>query len=129
MPLPGERISARIGCAERSARLPSRVARLACKPCFYEHWLQATSATLRKRAMRQSALFLWSKAKNLAFSTAPYDLLNRKAAAGYNAKLNMKKASNMRLKDDLRPEYDLALLKGGVRGKYARRYRSRKIRQ
>jgi hypothetical protein len=55
--------------------------------------------------------------------------LNRKAAAGYNPKLNMKKANSVRLKDDLQPEYDLALLKGGVRGKYARRYRSRKIRQ
>lgn len=27
------------------------------------------------------------------------------------------------LKDDLRPEYDLSALKGGVRGKYLRRYR------
>jgi len=30
----------------------------------------------------------------------------------------MKKASAKRLDDDLRPEYDLSKLKGGVRGKY-----------
>jgi len=34
---------------------------------------------------------------------------------------NMKKGSNRRRDDDLRPEYDLARLKGGVRGKYYRR--------
>ena len=32
----------------------------------------------------------------------------------------MKKASAKRLDDDLRPEYDLSRLKGGVRGKYYR---------
>ena len=32
----------------------------------------------------------------------------------------MKKASAKRLDDDLRPEYDLSKLKGGVRGKYYR---------
>ena len=32
----------------------------------------------------------------------------------------MKKASAKRLNDDLRPEYDLSRLKGGVRGKYYR---------
>jgi len=32
----------------------------------------------------------------------------------------MKKASAKRLDNDLRPEYDLAKLKGGVRGKYYR---------
>jgi hypothetical protein len=32
----------------------------------------------------------------------------------------MKKASPQRNKDDLRPEYDLSQLKGGVRGKYYR---------
>ena len=32
----------------------------------------------------------------------------------------MKKASAKRLHDDLRPEYDLSQLKGGVRGKYYR---------
>ena len=32
----------------------------------------------------------------------------------------MKKASADRLDDDLRPEYDLSQLKGGVRGKYYR---------
>jgi hypothetical protein len=30
----------------------------------------------------------------------------------------MKKASAKRIDDDLRPEYDLSKLKGGVRGKY-----------
>ena len=35
----------------------------------------------------------------------------------------MKKA-NRKVKDDIRPEYDFALMKGGVRGKYAKRYRS-----
>jgi hypothetical protein len=33
----------------------------------------------------------------------------------------MKKASAKRLDDDLRPEYDLSQLKGGVRGKYYRK--------
>jgi len=33
----------------------------------------------------------------------------------------MKKASAKRLDDELRPEYDLSQLKGGVRGKYYRR--------
>jgi len=32
----------------------------------------------------------------------------------------MKKASSKRLDDELRPEYDLSQLKGGVRGKYYR---------
>ena len=32
----------------------------------------------------------------------------------------MKKRSAKRIKDDLRPEYDLLKLKGGVRGKYYR---------
>ena len=32
----------------------------------------------------------------------------------------MKKASAKKLDDDLRPEYDLSQLKGGVRGKYYR---------
>src|SRR5262249_19306967 len=37
----------------------------------------------------------------------------------------MKKDSDREMDDDLRPEYDLTqLLKGGVRGKYAERYRS-----
>ncbi len=37
----------------------------------------------------------------------------------------MKKDSDQEMDDDLRPEYDLAqLLKGGVRGKYAERYRA-----
>src|SRR2546422_5232382 len=34
---------------------------------------------------------------------------------------NMKKASAKRRSDDLRPEYDLSRLKGGVRGKYFQR--------
>ena len=33
----------------------------------------------------------------------------------------MKKASAKRFNDDLRPEYDLSQLQGGVRGKYYRR--------
>jgi hypothetical protein len=33
----------------------------------------------------------------------------------------MKKASAKRLDDDLRPEYDLAKLQGGVRGKFYRK--------
>jgi hypothetical protein len=37
----------------------------------------------------------------------------------------MKKDSDQEMDDDLRPEYDLAqLLKGGIRGKYAERYRA-----
>ena len=36
----------------------------------------------------------------------------------------MKKETGLEVEDELRPEYDLtALLKGGVRGKYAERYR------
>ena len=34
----------------------------------------------------------------------------------------MKKASNRKTNDDLRPEYDFSKLKGGVRGKYAKRF-------
>jgi hypothetical protein len=34
---------------------------------------------------------------------------------------NMKKQSTKTVSDDLRKEYDLSLLKGGVRGKYYRR--------
>ena len=34
----------------------------------------------------------------------------------------MKKANNRKSADDLRPEYDLSKLKGGVRGKYAKRF-------
>jgi hypothetical protein len=37
----------------------------------------------------------------------------------------MKTGSNLEMDDELRPEYDLAeLLKGGVRGKYAERYKA-----
>lgn len=35
----------------------------------------------------------------------------------------MKKATDRELEDTLRPEYDLSKLKGGVRGKYAKRFR------
>ena len=35
----------------------------------------------------------------------------------------MKKANSRGVEDDLRPEYDLSRLKGGVRGKYARQFR------
>ena len=34
----------------------------------------------------------------------------------------MKKANSKKMADDLRPEYDLSKLKGGVRGKYAKRF-------
>ena len=34
----------------------------------------------------------------------------------------MKKANNKKKADELRPEYDLSKLKGGVRGKYAKRF-------
>ena len=34
----------------------------------------------------------------------------------------MKKVNNREAEDDLRPEYDLSKLKGGVRGKYAKRF-------
>ena len=36
----------------------------------------------------------------------------------------MKKDMNTELEDELRPEYDLSQLKGGVKGKYAERYRA-----
>ncbi|MCI0740776.1 MAG: hypothetical protein L0Y72_17130 [Gemmataceae bacterium] len=36
----------------------------------------------------------------------------------------MKKGKAQRKNDDLRAEYDLTKLKGGVRGKYLRRYRA-----
>ena len=37
----------------------------------------------------------------------------------------MKKKSKTKMDDELRPEYDLRkLLKGGIRGKYAERYRA-----
>ena len=34
----------------------------------------------------------------------------------------MKKANKREIAGDLRPEYDLSKLKGGVRGKYAKRF-------
>ena len=34
----------------------------------------------------------------------------------------MKKANKREMADELRPEYDLSKLKGGVRGKYAKRF-------
>ncbi len=34
----------------------------------------------------------------------------------------MKKANNKNKADELQPEYDLSKLKGGVRGKYAKRF-------
>jgi len=34
----------------------------------------------------------------------------------------MKKANKKKTADELRPEYDLSKLKGGVRGKYAKRF-------
>jgi hypothetical protein len=36
----------------------------------------------------------------------------------------MKKARSRRLDDELRREYDFSKLKGGVRGKYAERYKA-----
>jgi hypothetical protein len=36
----------------------------------------------------------------------------------------MKKVNPKPREDDLRPEYDLATLKGGVRGKHLKRYRA-----
>lgn len=36
----------------------------------------------------------------------------------------MKKDEGTRAEDDLRPEYDLSELKGGVRGKHLERYRA-----
>ncbi len=36
----------------------------------------------------------------------------------------MKKAPRRYVDDDLRAEYDLSRLKGGVRGKYAKRYKA-----
>ena len=36
----------------------------------------------------------------------------------------MKKAKPNASTDDLRPEYDFSKMKGGIRGKYAERYRS-----
>ena len=36
---------------------------------------------------------------------------------------DMRKRTKKELEDDLRPEYDLSKLKGGMRGKYARRFR------
>jgi hypothetical protein len=35
----------------------------------------------------------------------------------------MRKAARAEEEDELRPEYDLSKLEGGVRGKYAQRYR------
>jgi hypothetical protein len=36
----------------------------------------------------------------------------------------MKKDNTISTADDLRPEYDFSKMKGGVRGKYAQRYRA-----
>jgi hypothetical protein len=37
----------------------------------------------------------------------------------------MKMESNQELQDELRPEYDFSKMKGGVRGKYVERYKTR----
>lgn len=39
------------------------------------------------------------------------------------SKETMKKTNSRESGDDLRPEYDLSKLKGGVRGKYAKQFR------
>ena len=39
--------------------------------------------------------------------------------------MNKKRNENKKRRDELRPEYDLSELKGGVRGKYASRHDSR----
>lgn len=36
----------------------------------------------------------------------------------------MNKETENEMQDDLRPEYDFSQMKGGVRGKYVKRYRS-----
>jgi hypothetical protein len=36
----------------------------------------------------------------------------------------MRKATKRQMDDELRPEYDLSKLKGGVQGKYAKRFRA-----
>jgi hypothetical protein len=36
----------------------------------------------------------------------------------------VKKVNKSHQRDELRPEYDLSGLKGGIRGKYAKRYRA-----
>ena len=36
----------------------------------------------------------------------------------------MKKETDAEMEDDLRPEYDFAKLKGGVKGKYVERYKA-----
>ena len=52
---------------------------------------------------------------------ATFGLLVHERRHGKNASA-MKKANDKKKSDDLRPEYDLSKLKGGVRGKYAKRF-------
>lgn len=52
--------------------------------------------------------------------SAPSGARTRRHQLSENAN-NMKKASAKKNSDDLRPEYDLSTLKGGVRGKYYRK--------
>jgi hypothetical protein len=53
-------------------------------------------------------------------SPSPFALLAAEPTEGDRRRGtgNMKKASAKGIDDDLRPEYDLSQLKGGVRGKY-----------
>lgn len=44
--------------------------------------------------------------------------------ARYDEERSMKKRTSKEFRDDLRPKYDLAALKGGVRGKYAKRFKA-----
>jgi hypothetical protein len=62
---------------------------------------------------------LWSRAQTVGKT---FGLLVRERRRGVNEDI-MKKANDEKKADELRPEYDLSKLKGGVRGKYAKRFR------
>ena len=62
---------------------------------------------------------LWSRTQT---AETIFILLVQERRHGRNEDI-MKKANNKKRFDELRPEYDLAKLKGGVRGKYAKRFK------
>jgi len=62
---------------------------------------------------------LWSRIRT---AETIFESLAQERRHGKNENI-MKKANKKEMADDLRPEYDLSKLKGGVRGKYAKRFR------
>jgi len=75
----------------------------------------------RDTKLRRDVACSWSPMKSTAISSALSVLESSHEVRGQP----MKKRNRSEIGDDLRPDYDLRqLLKGGVRGKYAKRYQA-----